>query len=164
MARPKPSAKPLADLIGACVGPAFAAQGFASADIISVWPGIVGARLADACQPVKLEWPRRGRRDAEGRPEPGTLVVRVEGAFALELQHLAPVVIQRVNAHYGWACIGKLVLRQDRLHRAPRRKAAPPLDPARRGEVALAVSRIEDDPLRDALDRLGIAVVAGNPR
>ncbi len=113
---------------------------------------------------MKLEWPRRARRDAEGRPEPGTLVVRVEGAFALELQHLAPVVIQRVNAHYGWACVGKLVLRQDRLHRAPRRKPAPPLDPVRRGEVAVAVSRIEDDPLRDALDRLGIAVVAGQPR
>lgn len=154
-------AKPLAELIGDCVGPAFAAQGFASADILAVWPGIVGSRLADACQPVKLEWPRRARRDAEGRPEPGTLVVRVEGAFALELQHLAPVVIERVNAHYGWACIGKIVLRQDRLRRPLRRRPAPPLDPARRGEVALAVSRIEHDPLRDALDRLGIAVVAG---
>lgn len=154
--------KPLAELIEPCIGPAFAAQGFASADILAVWPGIVGARLAGACQPVKLEWPRRARRDAEGRPEPGTLVVRVEGAFALELQHLAPVVIQRVNAHYGWACIGKLVLRQDRVHRAARRRPAPPLDPARRGEVALAVSRIEEESLRDALDRLGIAVVGEN--
>jgi hypothetical protein len=70
------------------------------------------------------------------------------------------VVIQRVNAHYGWACIGKIVLRQDRLHRASRRAPPKTLDPARRGEVALAVARIEEERLRDALDRLGIAVVA----
>lgn len=156
--------KPLSELIEGCIGPAFAAQGFASSDILAAWPDIVGTRLADACQPVKLEWPRRARRDAEGRPEPGTLVVRVEGAFALELQHLAPIVIQRVNAHYGWACIGKIALRQDRLHRTARRQPPRALDPARRGEVALAVARIEEDRLRDALDRLGVAVVATGPR
>ena len=151
--------KPLADLIEACIGPAFAAQGFASTDILAAWPDLVGERLARFCQPVKLEWPRR-RKGEDGRPEPGSLVVRVEGVFALELQHLAPVVIQRINAHYGWACVGRIVLKQGRVHQAKRRAPAPPLDPARRGEVALAVSRIEDEPLRHALDRLGIAVVA----
>lgn len=156
--------KPLAELIEACIGPAFAAQGFASGDILSAWPGIVGGRLARASQPVKLEWPRRARRDAEGRPEAGTLVVRVEGAFALEFQHLAPVVIQRVNAHYGWACIGRIVLRQDRLHRGVRRTEGGAIDPARRGKVALAVSRVEEPSLREALDRLGVAVIAAEPR
>ena len=150
--------KPLAELIEACIGPAYAAQGFASGDILAAWPEIVGERLARSCQPVKLEWPRRRSRD-EGKAESGTLVVRVDGVFALELQHLAPVVIQRINAHYGWACVGRLVLRQDRLRRHSRLPATRALDPARRGEVALAVSRIEEAPLRDALDRLGIAVV-----
>ena len=91
--------KPLAELIEACIGPAFAAQGFASSDILAAWREIVGSRLARVCQPVKLEWPRRSRGEPGGRPDSGTLVVRVEGAFALELQHLAPVVIERVNAH-----------------------------------------------------------------
>ena len=150
--------KPLAELIDACVGPAFAAQGFASTDILAAWPDIVGDRLARACQPTKLEWPRR-RRDGDGRGEPGTLVVRVEGVFALELQHLAPVVVERINAYYGWACVGRLVLRQGRVRRATARSAAAAIDPARRGEVALAVSQIADDPLREALDRLGVAVV-----
>lgn len=153
--------KPLAELIEACIGPAYAAQGFASTDILDAWSAIVGERLARSCQPVKLEWPRRPRRDDKGRTEPGTLVVRVEGAFALELQHLAPVVIERVNAHYGWACIGRIVMKQGRVQRAGRRSPARAIDPARRGEVALAVSRVETDGLREALDRLGCAVIGG---
>lgn len=149
--------KPLAELIESCVGPAFAAQGFASTDILAAWDGIVGERLARHSRPSKLEWPKR-RRGEEGRSQPGTLVVRVESAFALDLQHLAPVLVERVNAYYGWACIGRIVLQQDRISRAPRRPQPVPLDPARRGGIALAVSRIEDERLRDALDRLGIAV------
>ncbi|GJE55395.1 MULTISPECIES: DUF721 domain-containing protein [Methylobacterium] len=156
--------KPLADLIEACIGPAFAAQGFASTDILAAWPEIVGERLGRACQPVKLEWPRRPRGETTGRAESGTLVVRVEGAFALELQHLVPVVIQRINAHYGWACIGRIVMKQGRVHTGQRRSVLPTIDPARRGEIALAVSRIEEDGLRDALDRLGIAVIASEPK
>jgi hypothetical protein len=157
MARPKP----LADLIDACIGPAFAAQGFASTDILAAWPEIVGDRLARYCRPAKLEWPRRRRgADAGAGPESGTLIVRVEGVFAIELQHLAPVVIQRINAHYGWACVGKIVLKQDRVGQRGVAGAARGVDPARRGEVAQAVAAIADDDLRAALDRLGIAAVA----
>lgn len=157
MARPKP----LAELIDSCIGPAFAAQGFASTDILAAWPEIVGERLARFCRPAKLEWPRRRRGAEDGSgPEPGTLIVRVEGVFAIELQHLAPVVVQRINAHYGWACVGKIVLKQDRV--GVRGAAGTPrgIDPARRGEVAKAVADIENEGLREALDRLGVAAVA----
>lgn len=155
--------KPLAELIESCMGSAFAAQGFASTDIIAAWPGLVGDHLARHCRPSKLEWPR-GRRGEDAQRKPGTLVVRVESAFALELQHLAPVLIQRVNAYYGWACVGRIALQQDRISHGTRRTRTPPLDPARRGAVAAAVSRIEDDGLRDALDRLGVAVATADPR
>ena len=155
--------KPLAELIEGCIGPAFAAQGFASTDILAAWPDIVGERLARFSRPARIEWPRRRRTSAEA-PESGTLVVQVESVFAIELQHLAPVVIQRINAHYGWACIGRIVMKQDRIGRAGRAPRSPGVDPARRGEGASAVARIEDPGLRDALDRLGIAVVAAPER
>ena len=84
-------AKPLADFVDACLGPALAAQGFAASDVIVAWPDIVGERLAAFTQPLKIEWKRRPRSaDPDARPEPATLVVRVESAFALEMQHLAP--------------------------------------------------------------------------
>ncbi len=155
--------RPLAELIEACIGPAFAAQGFASTDILAAWPDIVGARLARACQPVRLEWPKR-RRDREAPPEPGTLVVRVEGTMALELQHLAPVVVERINAHYGWRCVGRLALRQGPVTGARgSRRASPTLDPERRVRVAKAVEAIAEEPLRAALDRLGVAVEGAHP-
>ncbi|GJD98215.1 DUF721 domain-containing protein [Methylobacterium isbiliense] len=161
MARPKP----LSELIERSLGPVFAAQGFASTDILASWPEIVGERLARVCRPEKFEWPRRRKAAGDARSDPGTLVVRVDGAFALELQHLAPVVIERINAHYGWACVGRISLRQDRLARAvPRARPARTLDPLQRGTIAKAVSGIAEDGLRDALDRLGVAVLTNrNP-
>jgi hypothetical protein len=162
MARPKP----LADLIDRCLAPALRAQGFAASDVIVAWPEIVGERLASFSRPLKIEWKRRSAgADPDARPEPSTLVVRVESAFALELQHLAPVVVERVNAYYGWRCVGRLVLKQGPVRRPdPPRPARPPLTEADRLKVAAAVAPVTEDPLREALDRLGRAVVGSGRR
>jgi hypothetical protein len=159
MARPKP----LADFIDSCLGPALRAQGFAASDVITAWPEIAGDRLATFSRPVRLEWPRRGRPDPDARPEPAALIVRVESAFALELQHLAPLLIERVNAHYGWRCVGKLVLKQGPVRRpeAARRSAAAPLPEAARARIADAIAGVDEAGLRGALDRLGQAVARG---
>ena len=122
MARPKP----LADFVDSCLGPALRAQGFAASDVITAWPEIAGERLAAFSRPVRLEWPRRGRPDPDARPEPAALIVRVESAFALELQHLAPLLIERINAHYGWRCVGRLVLKQGPVPRPKQARPAPP--------------------------------------
>lgn len=157
--------RPLAELIDSCLGPALAAQGFASSDILAAWPEIVGERLAGTTQPLKVEWRRNPQARPGERPEPATLVVRVESGFALELQHLGPLVIERVNARYGWRCIGRLVLKQGPVRRVgPRIVAAPPLPEAERRRVAAAVEGVEDDGLKDALDRLGQAVVGAEHR
>jgi hypothetical protein len=157
MARPKP----LADLIDTCLGPALAAQGFAASDIIVAWPEIVGERLATFTQPLRIEWPRgAGARDWDARPEPATIVIRVESAFALEMQHLAPVVMERVNAHYGWRCVGRVVLKQGPVKRPPPPPApAPALTDHDRRRVTEAVENVAEDALREALERLGQAVV-----
>ena len=161
MARPRP----LADLIDASLGRALAAQGFAAADVLVSWPEIVGERLAAATQPLKIEWPRRrAGADPTARPEPATLVVRVESAFALDLQHLAPVIVERVNVHYGWRCVGRLVLKQGPVRRpagAPAKLA--PLSEDERNRIAQAVAAVDDEALRQALDRLGQAVASAAP-
>jgi hypothetical protein len=90
-------------------------------------------------------------------------VVRVEGVFAIELQHLAPVVIQRINAHYGWACVSRIVLQQDRVGRGGPPPSRARIDPARVVEVQRAVAGIAGDGLRTPLDRLGTAAVATRP-
>jgi hypothetical protein len=165
MAAPKYQPKPLADLIDACLGPALAAQGFAASDVIASWPDIVGERLADFTQPLKVEWPRKARGVEGEARAPASLVVRVESAFALEMQHLAPLVIERINAHYGWRCIGRVVLKQGPVRRAPRARAKPaPLDDAKIQEIRAATAGVGDDGLRASLDRLGRAVASTKAR
>jgi hypothetical protein len=151
-------AKPVAEFIDRCLGPTLAAQGFAASDIITAWPEIVGERLAAHTEPLRIAWPRGVRDD---RREPATLMVRVTGAFALELQHSAPVLIERINTYFGWRCIGRLSLRQGPVRRAaaPRRTPAR-LDPAQALRVRETVGDVGDKALHDALVRLGDAVIA----
>ena len=152
-------AVPLADLVQACIGPAAARQGFSGTDILVSWPDIVGERLAAASQPIRLDWPRR--HPGSGASDPAVLVVRVESAFAIDLQHLAPIVVERVNAFYGWRCVGRLVLKQGPVLRrdpgpAPRRA----LSEADLSRLGTALSGIGPDALRDALQRLGAGILA----
>jgi len=155
-------AAPLAEFLESCLGPTVAKQGFSSTDIVVSWPEIAGERLAGYSQPIKVDWPRRAHPDAPA--DPATLVIRVESAFALELQHLAPVIIERVNAFYGWGCVGRIVLKQ-----GPVLRPAPPIPrpepgPAERAAAAEAAGAVENGDLRAALERLGAAVLAAERR
>jgi hypothetical protein len=155
----RPASRPLADLVGASLGPALARHGFGEAEVLLHWNEIVGADLADRCQPVRMQWrPRRAGPDAS--IEPATLVVRVDSAWALTLQHMEPVVVERLNVFLGWRCVGRLALRQGPVAtraRPPRR--APPPDPACVKAAARAVTEIDDEALRAVLTRLGARVL-----
>lgn len=147
--------RPLADLIGTCVGDVFAKQGFAGRELVTHWPEIVGEEVAALAEPIRLQWPR-GRAGDE--PEPATLLVRVEGPAALEIQHLAPVILERINRFLGWRAVGRIGLRQAPLHRPERRKPRPAPSPERTAEVAAGLPELADAGLRAALARLGAAI------
>jgi hypothetical protein len=146
--------RPLADLLNRCLGEAFARQGFASTDIVTHWPDIVGPEIAAHAEPVKLKWPRGG----EDAPEPATLVLRVEGPVAIEIQHLSPVVVERVNRFFGWRAVERIALRQAPLvgRAKPRAKPGPPAEAVEK--VAGDLGDIADEGLRGALARLGAAI------
>ncbi len=154
--------RPLADLVGAAVDPVLAKQGFGQSNIILYWDDIVGERIASASQPIKLQWPPRGKNPTPGRGiEPASLVIRVESGFALELQHLAPVIIDRVNAHLGWKCVGRLLLKQGPVSRiASGKRRVLPVDAAALAEAESSVTNIGDIRLREALARLGARVIS----
>jgi hypothetical protein len=153
--------RPLADLVEACLSPALAAQGFASSDVVVAWPEIVGERLAGHCRPVKLQWPRRNRDLAGSEAsEPAVLVVKVEGAFALELQHLAPLIVERVNGYFGWRCVGRLSIKQGPVEADPAPAGLrPEPDPESLRAAEAKVGPLEDERLRRSLARLGALVM-----
>jgi hypothetical protein len=154
-----PWSRPLADLVGKAIDPVLARQGFSQSDILLFWDEIVGERLASMSEPISLKWAPRGPGGKDRRFEPATLVVRVESGFALELQHLAPLVIERVNAHLGFACVARLSLKQGPLaRRHAARWSMPPPSEAALAAAADCVGNVGDDTLRQALIRLGARV------
>jgi hypothetical protein len=145
----------LRDLLGKLVADSFARQGFASAELVTRWPDIVGPEIAAHSEPMKMMWPR----PADGEEsDPGILVLRVEGPAAIEIQHLAAVICERVNRFLGWRAVGRIALRQAPLRRAaPKDTVAP--DPAATARVAATLTAVQDEDLRQALARLGAAVI-----
>jgi hypothetical protein len=117
------------------------------------WPAIVGTELAAAT------WPQALGRD-------GVLKLRVAATIALELQHRAPLLIERINVYLGRPAISRLVLVQGPLPLPTSPGPAPP--PPLAAEDAQAIERqlatIADPELRDALIRLGKNVASGSPR
>ncbi len=112
------------------------AQGFASTEIIARWADIAGPEIAAHSEPMKINWPRAIGEDA---PEPATLVLRVEGPAALEIQHLSAVILERVNRFFGWQAIGRIALRQAPLRRRERPTPPPPLDPEVAARIAASL-------------------------
>ena len=102
-----------------------------------------------------MQWPR----PVEGQPqEPATLVLRVEGPMALEIQHSSDVILQRVNRFFGWSAVGRLALRQAPLSRRNRTVPSRAPDPKSVAKVAETLSAVEDEELRAALARLGASI------
>lgn len=148
-ARMRPIAAELNGLIGKPMG----RRGFAEGGLVAHWPAVVGEEIARATAPLKLSYPRGERRG-------GTLTLVVASARAVEIQHLVPQILERINGYLGFTAVARLKLEQGRLPR-PRRTAMrepAPLAPAERASLEQAVTRIEDPELRRALEDLGRAV------
>ena len=156
MAKPGPiAAKPLSVLLSDVFSDAYAKQGFAARELVTRWAEIAGAEVAAHSEPLKIQWPR----PVEGQPqEPATLVLRVEGPMALEIQHSSDVILQRVNRFFGWSAVGRLALRQAPLSRRDPPKSSRVPDAQAVAEVAETLSAVEDEALRAALARLGASI------
>jgi hypothetical protein len=149
----------LGEFVARTIDPVLAKQGFGEADVILHWKTIAGPRLSGVSEPVRLQWPVKApNRPADAAPEPATLILRVEGAFALEFQHMAPLLVERINARLGWRCVGRIVLKQGPVGGGSRKpvKSVPSAGAVAR--AAETTGGVEDEALRDALTRLGAHV------
>jgi hypothetical protein len=166
--RKTPWSRPLADLVGAAIDPVLARQGFSESELILHWDDIVGERLAASSRPIKLQWPPRAASRVAGMPaQTAVLHVRVESAFAIELQHMADRVLDRINGYLGWRCVGRLLFKQGPIERNDRRAARTGRPcPERLAAANAIVAGVEDEPLRAALALLGarIAERAGSAK
>jgi hypothetical protein len=73
--------------------------------------------------------------------------------------------MERVNRYFGWACVGRMAIRQGpvmRRARIPELPVEPPTEAVE--EVAETLGEFEDEGLKASLARLGALVKAGVTR
>jgi hypothetical protein len=139
-----------------------AKRGFAEHRLLTEWFQIVGAELGAACRPVSVAY--GGRGGGLG----ATLIVSADGARAVEAQHLADRIVERVNQVYGYRAVTRMRVVQTGAPETGFSEGpesfdrAPPVDLPPSADIL----RIEDPGLRDALARLeaNIRKRGGAPR
>ena len=150
-------ARPAGELVGDVGGVAFKRFGFVQSSIVSRWNEIVGERYAKASLPESIRFPA-------GKKSGGVLTLLVEGAHAPLIQHLAPLIMDRVNRFFGHQAISRIVFRQGKPPAAPARAARPELRPVP-SELGEGLREIADPELRACLESLAaqIAATSGAP-
>lgn len=139
-------------------GVAFKRFGFVQGAVVSRWKEIVGERYARVSTPESIRFPA-------GRKIGGTLTLGVEGAHAPLLQHLAPMIVERVNRFFGYEAVAKVVFRHGARAAAEPVQARPQPAPVPQ-ELGDGLREIADPELRTVLENLAgaIAGASGPPR
>jgi hypothetical protein len=145
-------ARPAGELIGDVGGQSFRRFGFVQSAIVSRWGEIVGERYAQVSSPESIRFPG-------GRKSGGVLTLLVEGAHAPLIQHLAPLIIERVNRFFGYSAVNRVVFRQGRPPAATERPKRPDLRPVPK-ELGPGLREIVDAELRACLESLAAQIDA----
>ena len=112
----------VSDLLPAAGGAAFRRFGFVQSSIVSRWREIVGPRYAAVSSPESIRFPH-------GKKKEGVLTLVVEGAHAPMMQHVAPAIVERVNAFFGYPAVARVAFRQGIVQAARARARRAPLGP-----------------------------------
>jgi hypothetical protein len=132
-------------------------RGFAGTRVVSEWASIVGEHLAERSLPERVVRSSGGERG-------GTLHVRIAGgALAVELQHLEPLIIERINTYFGYQAVTRLKLKHGPLPELKRERSVRVLAPADEAVIDHLVLPIDDPDLRDALRDFGRSLLARTP-
>jgi len=152
-------ARAVGDMLPDVGGASFRRFGFVQSSVVTRWREIVGERYARVSSPEAIRFPP-GKRSA------GVLTLVVEGAHAPMMQHVAPVIVERVNRFFGYAAVERVHFRQGIVKVAKARpRAAPPALRPIPTELGESLRTIADPELRQVLESLaqGVAASEGPP-
>lgn len=135
-------------------GQSFRRFGFMQGAIVSRWPEIVGERYAKVSCPESIKFPA-------GKKAAGALTLVVDGAHAPLIQHLTPMILERVNRFFGYAAINRIVFKQGRPPAPPVRTERPQLRPVPK-ELGEGLREIADPELRACLESLAAQIAASS--
>lgn len=140
--------------------PLFSRRGFQDPALINQWETLAGSVLARHTSPEKITYPDGHRRD-------GTLHLIIDSSsLAIELQHLEPQLLERVNTFFGYRAVARLKITQGVIKERRRitPKDRPPLSEDEARKLEQRTISIEDDDLRSALKSLGETIMSDKSR
>jgi hypothetical protein len=142
------------ELVGLVGDRSFRRFGFVQSSIVSRWPEIVGERYAKFSSPESIRFP-------SGRKSGGVLTLLVDGAHAPLIQHLTPMIVERVNRFFGYCAINRIVFRQGKPLAEPPRPRRPDAGPVPQ-ELGAGLREIADPELRACLESLAARIAASS--
>ena len=142
------------ELLGDIGGQSFRRFGFVQSAIVSRWGEIVGDRYAKASCPASIKFPA-------GKKAGGVLTLLVDGAHAPLIQHLTPMIVERVNRFFGYAAINRIVFKQGKIPAPAARPQRPQLRPVPK-ELGEGLREIADPELRACLESLAAQIAASS--
>ena len=150
-------ARAAGEIAGTISGVAFRKFGFVQGAVVSRWQEIVGERYARVSVPESIRFPA-------GKKSDGTLSLLVEGSHAPLMQHMTPMIVERVNRFFGYPAIARVAFRQGRIDRGvarPVRQSPAPVPT----DIGDGLRQIADPELRACLTALAgqIAASTGPP-
>ena len=145
-------ARAAGELVGNVGGVAFRRFGFIQSSIVSRWGEIVGERYAKVSSPESIRFPA-------GKKSGGVLTLVVQGAHAPVMQHLSPLIVERVNRFFGYPAVAKVAFQQGAPLSEPKETLRPQLRPVPK-ELGEGLREIADPELRACLESLASRIVA----
>jgi hypothetical protein len=142
------------ELVGDIGGQSFKRFGFVQHSIVSRWAEIVGDRYAKVSCPESIKF-------AAGKKAGGVLTLMVDGAHAPLIQHLTPMIVERVNRFFGYSAISRIIFRQGKPPARPAKPDRPQLRPVPK-ELGQGLREIADPELRECLESLAARIAASS--
>jgi hypothetical protein len=158
------AAKAIGAYVANMLDPIARARGFAITSLLSEWPAVVGEELARFTAPEKVVWPRRSEDGEAASPQSAwrtdgaILVLKVDGPRAIEVQHRAEQILERVNIYFGYRAVAQL-----RFLQAPLGKAKGQAPASAGAEEPLPAPGVADTGLAKALGRLAAGIRGKTP-
>lgn len=139
----------LGDMIKKASKPCFDRHHAAEARLLTEWASVAGKTLSECLFPRQLKFSKK--------QDEAVLYCDVFDARALEIQHLEPVIIERIAVFFGYKLVSRIVLTQIPLAAISEKQTITykkPTPSKTNHDKTIIDNAIADESLRRALSRL----------
>ena len=152
--------RPLSASVSQLTSQTFSKKFVALGRVLNNWDDIIGPEMAVKAQPVKIHY-RKPKEKGEN-PQ-ATLEIAASSADATVLHYQKDLILARINQLFGDSWITNLrfvhIAANTENPYAPNRKMAVPLPSEQIEQLKSDLSNIEDEEIRNCLEKLGQSVL-----